>query len=740
MKKAKITILLYLLIVCIANGYAAAKIDSLESLLSTKLDDTIRVDVLLNLSKEHFKVNKNSQTTETYLNEAFVLAKRTNFIYGITKYWDLKGYIHRSRSEYKEALYCHFEAKDLAEKMNLAQLFPTIYNNIGVVYRRLDEYNKAIEYHLKALEYAEKFNQRLSKSMAINSIGNIYIVTNQFDDALNYFNKSLQISIEDNHILSQAINYNNIGEVYEFTGKYQKALVYYQKSLQLNEQIKNNEKGKAICFDCIGNVYKKTGELEKALEYYQKALTIDVKHGDRYFECVSYNNIGEIQTQFGEYSNAMDNLQKALEYSLEMGSKMQIMNAYRNLSVLFEKTNLHEKALEYYKKSVVYKDSVLNEDNNQNIAKLQILYDSEKQLREIEVLKKDQEIKDKDLQRQNLIIFLLVYAVALVLVISILFYRSYLIKRKSNEELLVKTEEINQKNILLEQQKSEIEAHKDEIEKQQIVVEEKNIFLEQANSIIEAKNKKITSSISYARRIQQAMLPPMSVVKSYFPDSFIFFRPKDIVSGDFYWFDKQDESIFFAAVDCTGHGVPGAFMSFVGFNLLNRALYEEKLQQPSHILNFMHSGIKSTLRKKQSNAIKDGMDIALCRYRYNSYELEFAGALNPLFIIREGNLIEFKADYNQLGEIDEDFFEPFTNNRLRVFPGDNVYIFSDGYMDQFGGKYSKKFLKKRFVKMLLEIAPLSMDEQKFEIRKRFEKWQGDNEQVDDVLIIGIKIQ
>ena len=735
----RVTILvLFIVGICHFQLIASSRIDSLKNCLLEIDEDTNRVELLLELSKAHFRNDRNSKSSAYYLETALTLSNKLNYLKGIVKYWDLKGYQHRNRSEYKKALYCHFEAMELAKKIKSEKSLSTIYNNIGVVYRRLDEYNKGLDFHLKALEIAEKYNQRLTQSMAINSIGNIYTLMHHYDEALEYYKRAMQIAKEDKHLLSQAINYNNIGEVYEMTGKYEKALVFYHKSLKLNEEI-NSSKGQSICFDCIGNVYNKTNELNKALEYYEKALEINLQHEDKYFAVVSYNNIGEIYIKLGNYSKAMDHLQKALDISLEIGSKMQIKKAYENLSSLFEKNNLKGKALEYYKKSILYKDSILNEESNKNIAKLQVLYNSEKQLREIQSLRKEQELKEKDLQRKSLIITFLIIAVLMVLIFALLLFRSYTIKRRANQSLLNKSNEINQKNILLEQQKNEIEAHREEIEKQQRVVQEKNQYLEQANTLIEAKNKKITSSIGYARRIQQAMLPPDEVIKSYFNEFFIFYRPKDIVSGDFYWFDMKEESIFFASVDCTGHGVPGAFMSFVGFNLLNRALYEEKLHQPSHILNFLHSGIKSTLRKKETNAIKDGMDIALCKYNYNSYELEYAGALIPLMIIREGKIIEFKADYSQLGEIDEDFFEPFTNNKLRVYPGDNVYLFSDGFMDQFGGKYNKKFLKKRFVKTLQENSGKSMQEQEQVLSRTFDNWKGDNEQVDDVLVIGIKI-
>jgi serine phosphatase RsbU (regulator of sigma subunit) len=264
--------------------------------------------------------------------------------------------------------------------------------------------------------------------------------------------------------------------------------------------------------------------------------------------------------------------------------------------------------------------------------------------------------------------------------------------------------------------------------------------LEEKNIIIEEKNKDITDSIHYAKRIQEAILPSEDVIKQILPNSFIFYKPKDIVSGDFYWMERFGKQTIVAAVDCTGHGVPGAFMSIVGANLLNEAVNEHGITQPAAILNNIRKSLIKKLRKKnEDSSIKDGMDAALLSINEDEMIAEFAGAYNPLWIIRNNNLLEYKADKTPIGinQYEED--KPFNNSKIELQKGDLLYIFTDGYADQFGGSHGKKFKYKNLKELLLKIATQSLSEQAILLEKEFTNWKGELEQVDDVLIIGVKI-
>jgi len=278
-----------------------------------------------------------------------------------------------------------------------------------------------------------------------------------------------------------------------------------------------------------------------------------------------------------------------------------------------------------------------------------------------------------------------------------------------------------------------------------LALAESNNQLEIKNEIIEEKNKDIRDSINYAQRIQQAILPPAEKMDMVLKDYFILFNPKDIVSGDFYWHaalkttpqdGKPSESVVvMAAVDCTGHEVPGALMSIIGSTILNQTITAAAVNSPADALGFLNKEIAKTL-----NSIKDGMDMALCAINFEKLELQYAGANNPLYIVRQKQFIEVKADKLAIGADTENAeVKIFTNHVIKLEKGDSIYLFTDGYADQFGGPNGKKFKYKKFQDLLIEIQDNSMPEQKHILNYHFEQWKGTLEQVDDILVIGIRV-
>ena len=266
-----------------------------------------------------------------------------------------------------------------------------------------------------------------------------------------------------------------------------------------------------------------------------------------------------------------------------------------------------------------------------------------------------------------------------------------------------------------------------------------NKILKSQNEIIEEKNKSITDSINYAKRLQNAILPPKDLVNSILPEHFIIYQPKDIVSGDFYWVSHHDSKIMVAAIDCTGHGVPGALLSIVGHNAINQTVNEMGILHPSKVLDSMNTIIKKVLHQDRGSDIRDGMDMALCTFDKNTHTLEYAGANNPVFILSDGKLTTIKGSKLTVGSLEENKVEPPTNHTVQLKKGDCFYIFSDGFVDQFGGADNKKFKTSKFQDLLIGINKQSMAEQEKSICKAFMDWKGKNEQVDDVLIIGIRV-
>jgi len=276
------------------------------------------------------------------------------------------------------------------------------------------------------------------------------------------------------------------------------------------------------------------------------------------------------------------------------------------------------------------------------------------------------------------------------------------------------------------QRTAEVVAQKEEINEQRMQIEE--YFVQ------------VTDSIKYAKKIQEAILPPESFVKRLLPDSFILYRPKDIVSGDFYWLGEVGEKVFFAAVDCTGHGVPGAFMSIVGYNQLKQALIITEGSSPAEMLNQLNKGVTETLHQKDADSTsRDGMDIAMCSLNMETLELEYAGAFNPLYLLREGEIVQFKADKFPIGSSVNAKHNAFTNHSIQLEKGDQLYIFSDGYADQFGGSRGKKFMYKRFRELLLSVEKQSLNKQREVLHESLYEWMQGEEQVDDILVMGVRV-
>ncbi len=263
--------------------------------------------------------------------------------------------------------------------------------------------------------------------------------------------------------------------------------------------------------------------------------------------------------------------------------------------------------------------------------------------------------------------------------------------------------------------------------------------IETKNEELEILYKQVTDSIHYAKRIQEAILPPKHYISSVLPNTFVFFKPKDIVSGDFYWIVKKGNLVYFAAIDCTGHGVPGAFMSLVGYNILKDIINHTDKTKPSDIMDALREGVISTLNVEGGNKdTKDGMDMTLCSINYETLELEYAAAFNPLYLIRNGELIQHDADKFPIGKYIGNT-KPFNNNKVQLQKGDQIFVFSDGYADQFGGPRGKKFMVGNFRKLLASITTLEPEKQKIQLEHTLSAWQGDQEQVDDVLVMGVKI-
>jgi serine phosphatase RsbU (regulator of sigma subunit) len=351
--------------------------------------------------------------------------------------------------------------------------------------------------------------------------------------------------------------------------------------------------------------------------------------------------------------------------------------------------------------------------------------------RQVAQLQQEKEIQTLKSQRQELAVQKqaqenrLLYAIlAFILLLAIISFFILLNIRKKNRQLAQQKAEIELKNAELEQTQEELKSQRD--------------TLELKTSQLDSAYTNIKASITYAKRIQTAILPPLSHIQAYLPESFIFFKPRDIVSGDFYWFSPTSPTTcLIAAVDCTGHGVPGAFMSMIGDSLLNQIVEEKRITSPDLILAELNKGIKTSLRKGEQDA-KDGMDMAICWVDKSQQLIEIAGAMNPVCVVQNGELREIKADKVPIGRDNTENFV-YTKHTIDCSIPTTVYLYSDGYQDQFGGEHDKKFMVAKFRKLLQEITHKPMEEQKEILAITFDSWKGRKEQTDDVLVVGLRI-
>ncbi len=717
-------ILISATVFCYVSFSNAQKIDSLLTTLQFTTDTTTKIQLYSKIG-DYYSKNRNLQEAERFFLNAKNLADSQSVIERRIVTRNELGVFYRNLSRYSEALILHNEALSFASAQdNKPQMAKTL-NNIGVVYRRFDDRSKAAEYHLKALKIAEEIKDTFNISVSENSLGNIYSMNGNYEQGLVYFFKALELSKRQKNLLGQAINYNNIGEVYEFSGDYEKAKEYYTKSYEINKQI-NNEKGIGISLNAIGKTLLYTGFPKTAHKYFTEASVIDKKLGDKKFIADSYVNLGKSLIALNRLSEAEQCLNQGINTAQESKSKSHLQDAYNELSKIYYSNNNFSKALEYYKLSNLYKDSILNEKIAKQLATLQTIYETEKMDKENQILKQKQELADKENKRQKYFIYTLTFGLFICLALIVVVYLALLSKRRANRLLFIQKEEIEQQNHKIEQQKHNIEV--------------KNRNIEEAYQIIENYIGKITDSIRYAEQIQNSILPDIENLKQIFQDTFTYYKPKDIVSGDFYWYTVRGDKVFIALADCTGHGVPGAFMSIIGMDLLNQIVIQQSCEEPDKILSFLNNELREKLRKgKEELILKDSMDIALCIIDKKAREVVYSGALIPLFIVTEGKVSEIKPNYTSLGASNRLVNKEFKVHHFTLNPESWIYLTTDGYIDQFGGELNKKFMRSRFVEFLLNVHEHPSNIQIEEFDNQFLSWMGDREQLDDVLVWGIKI-
>lgn len=691
-------------------------------------NDTLQIINLLKQVRQKFSSDKNLGTNDSsnlYL--ALTLSQKHKFIAGEAQCFDIFGIRERNEGHYAKALEYHFKAYELIERTQRIREKSIILNNIGVVYRRLDDFVPATEYHLKALSLAEEINDVPTICVSLNSLGNIFLAQEKYEDALKYFQMALEREKQSKNLLGIAINYNNMAGVYNEQKLYSKAIEFFKKSLEANRLL-GSQKGIAICYNDLGSTALRQGDLPLALEYLSSALTINLAIGDQIYISNNFLNLGQAYLQKGNYQTALKNFNQGLEIALKIGAKQNVLQGYKGISQVYEKTgdNLH--SLQFYKKASALNDTLRSEANMKYVERMQIIYETGKKDQEIKLLQYKQSIKDK---KQKVIVASLIGSCLFLIILLTLIYFNYRFKRAANQVLTRYNQDIEEKNRILVNQKEEILAQRDEIE-------EKSHQINEAFELIKIKNENITDNIRYAVQIQNVMLPEDSYIKSLLPKSFIFYEPKDIVSGDFYWLARKNGQIVLSVADCTGHGVTGAFMSILGITALNEIVVEKGIVQTDQILNLLREKIIWTLQQGgEFSESKEGIHLVVCSIDLMQNRLQFSGAINSVILIRNGELLQYKGDRMPISIYPD--MEDFKSTNIPLQKDDMIYLFSDGYYGQFGGAEDKKFGVVRFRTMLQKISTLPIEEQQKIVDCTFNSWKGPSEQIDDILVMGIRV-
>jgi serine phosphatase RsbU (regulator of sigma subunit) len=590
---------------------------------------------------------------------------------------------------------------------------------------------------LNGISLEEKLEGVISQEERIDVINkHAWSIRHSFpNQALSYALRVREESASIGYKSGIAYSYRCSGAAYSMLSQYQIGLSDLQKAFVQFFEL-DNKHAIATTLRSIGNIYKSLTQIDKALEHYYNALRFAKEVGDEQGVAFIYAHIGEAKFHTKDYELALDFMLKAVENHTAINDEFGLANAYVILGQIYLATDQSQKALGYILQAI----SISNKINNlRAIANANTLLGNyyrdqnnfTKALYQHQIaMSAAQEMAEKNLIAQIYKNISEVYSKAGNFEKALETYKRY-------DEVKTVVQNLNNE-ITLKSLQAQFELEQAENEKE--IYKFKNIELAKANALIEAKNKDITDSIRYAKHIQEAILPERSYMSKYLHEYFILYKPKDIVSGDFYWFLEKDGLLYLAAVDCTGHGVPGAFVSIVGGNILNQVVHQGNYVRAADILNELNHHFNMTIRQTfEESTVKDGMDLSLCVIDLNNLSLDFCGAFNPLYLVRDGELLTFKGNKFPIGTFIGDEVKIFEGENISVKKGDMIYLFSDGFADQFGGEHNKKLMPRRFRDVVMANAAKPPKVQLYALESFFDEWRGHNEQVDDILVIGVRI-
>ncbi len=703
-------VIIFFILLCVGKTATSQnkKIDSLKKILSTLPADTQKVNVLYDLAFAFF--DSDPDMTIKYGNEALAIAQKQNSSKHIGNVYNVIALGYSIKNEYQNALSYFEKALSVREKNKDKNGVAKVLGNMGNIYWNMSDYPKALDHQLRSLKLKEEVGNKQGVANSLGNIANIYSSIGDDAKAIHYNFECIKMAEQLGNKKNIEICYGNIGGIYEGKKKHQLAIDYFMKALKLSQET-GSKLDIAGAYGNIGLSYIGLKKYQLAEEYLKKSLTLRKEIGDRLGITSVYHHLGVVNLKTKNYKLSEEYYLMALNLSKELGIEARERDILKDLSNAYIEQRKFERGFEYYKKFVRLKDTLINLNNNKIIIQKQLKYDYEKKAVADSIkISEEKRISAIQLKQEKTQKYALYGGLVLVLLFSVFIFNRFKVTQK-----------------------------------QKAIIEQKEKETQRQKHLIEEKQKEIVDSINYAKRLQDAILPQVNVIKESFlklkGDAFVVYQPKDIVAGDFYFFEDNNDHLFIAAADCTGHGVPGAMVSVVCSNALTRSVKEFNLTDPGKILDKTRELVLETF-SRSIGQVKDGMDISFLSIHKKNKTLKWAGANNSLWIVPKlstdvKELIEIKANKQPIGISDHQ--KPFITHQLPLNDNCTLYLVTDGYADQFGGAEGKKLMSKNFKSFLISINDRVLSEKSTLLTKNFNDWKGNFEQVDDVCVIGIMI-
>ncbi len=675
--------------------------DSLLALINnSQTHDTVKMGALIRLSGLYSLSNFDSSVYFGEQARKLALKKRAAFYYA--RACQTIGMTQLNYGNWKQCIIEHKNAAAFYQCLpGVLSYEARCYNNMGNGYKSWGKLKESLENYEKAKKLYEIAGDRKGIGGVINNIGNIHLGLGDPLKAREMFREAAVINTEMGNKNWLSINIMNIGITFFDKQQFDSAAWYFLQAKKLSEETGFKGIWSSVLVN-LGNVNMELNKPDLAEKYFQEAIAYNQSIGNEHNNALLFSNIAANLKKKGEKARAYSFLDQSISLSEKYQDLYSLQSALRLKSEMKEEEKNFQDAHVFYKKYIATRDSLQNSDSRSKMNELEESFKEEKHRIEMEKLTRENQLKEVS-AKKNMILFYSALGMSLLILIAAgIFLKKFINEKKAKKELSDKNQEIK-------------------IQK----------------AIIEEKNKDISDSIAYAKQIQESLLPTENELGAYFSDSFIFFKPKDVVSGDFFWLGKSEDGLLVAVADCTGHGVPGALMSMIGIEKLNQSL-SRKFDGPGKILSDLNKAIRKTLKQDGQWASRDGMDIGLIHWLNGGSSIRYSGANRPLWVIRNKQVLELPATKSAIGGTTSDE-QVFEENTMDLTGGDILYLFSDGYADQFGGEKGKKLKYKKLREIILENAHLPMKAQKQVLEDTFEKWKGPLDQIDDILVMGIRI-